>query len=81
MALQLTATPTFAPIATERLLLRALRPEDADEIHRLVNDWEVVRMLSRLPFPYPRDLADKWIASTLEQLERGTGLSPRDHRP
>ncbi len=73
MALQLTAVPAFAPIATERLLLRPLRPEDADEIHRLVNDWEVVRMLSRLPFPYPRDLADKWIASTLEQLERGSG--------
>ena len=73
MALQLTANPGFEPLATERLSLRPLRPDDAEAIHRLVNDWEVVRMLSQLPFPYPRDLADKWIASTLEQMERGSG--------
>ena len=73
MALQLTAAPGFEPLATERLSLRSLRPADADAIHRLVNDWEVVRMLSQLPFPYPRDLADRWIASTLEQMERGSG--------
>ena len=73
MALQLTATPAFEPLATERLKLRPLRPDDAPAIHRLVNDWEVVRMLSQLPFPYPRELADKWIASTLEQIERGSG--------
>ena len=73
MALELSPAPGFAPISTERLSLRPLRPGDADAIHRLVNDWEVVRMLSQLPFPYPRDLADKWIASTLEQMERGSG--------
>src|SRR3954447_6421691 len=73
LALQLAATPAFQPIATERLLLRPLRLDDAESIHRLVNDWEVVRMLSQLPFPYQRALADKWIASTLEQIERGSG--------
>ncbi|MFT9017929.1 bifunctional GNAT family N-acetyltransferase/(deoxy)nucleoside triphosphate pyrophosphohydrolase [Acetobacter malorum] len=45
--------------------LRPLLPDDAPALHNLVNDWEVVRMLSRLPFPYPRELADDWIASTL----------------
>src|SRR3954469_16340523 len=73
LALQLAAPGRFEPLRTERLLLRPLRPEDAGAIHRLVNDWEGVRMLSQLPFPYPRELADKWIASTLEQIERGTG--------
>jgi 8-oxo-dGTP diphosphatase len=73
VTLQLTANPGFEPLATERLSLRPLRPDDAEAIHRLVNDWEVVRMLSQLPFPYPRELADKWIASTLEQMERGSG--------
>lgn len=73
MALELSGSPRFQPLVTERLALRPLRPDDADAIHRLVNDWEVVRMLSQLPFPYPRDLADKWIASTLEQMERGSG--------
>jgi len=73
VALELSAASAFQPLATERLSLRPLRPDDAEAIHRLVNDWEVVRMLSQLPFPYPRDLADRWIASTLEQMERGSG--------
>ena len=74
MALSLALDdPPFAPLATERLLLRPLQPEDALEVHRLVNDWAVVRMLSRLPFPYPRKLTDEWIASTARQIEAGTG--------
>ena len=65
MALSLVPDePPFAPLATERLTLRPLRANDAEELHRLVNDWAVVRMLSRLPFPYPRQLTDEWIAST-----------------
>ena len=72
MALSLTAQG-FAPLKTDRLLLRPLRPDDAQALHRLVNDWAVVRNLSKLPFPYPRELADEWIASTGSQIEQGTG--------
>jgi 8-oxo-dGTP diphosphatase len=60
-------------LATERLILRPPVPADAEQLHRLVNDWSVVRMLSRLPFPYPRTLTDEWIASTVDQRARGTG--------
>ncbi len=74
MALSLIPSePPFTPLATERLLLRPLAPEDAIEVHRLVNDWAVVRMLSRLPFPYPSALTDTWIASTAQQIAAGTG--------
>ena len=73
MALTLSAR-SFAPITTERLLLRPLHPGDAEALHRLVNDWAVVRNLSRLPFPYPRTLADDWIASTARQIDAGTGF-------
>lgn len=62
----------FAPIATERLTLRPLRPEDAELLHRLVNDWAVSRTLAAVPFPYPRELADEWIASTRSELATGT---------
>ncbi|MFT8245973.1 bifunctional GNAT family N-acetyltransferase/(deoxy)nucleoside triphosphate pyrophosphohydrolase [Roseomonas sp. BN140053] len=61
----------FAPLRTERLVLRPLRDGDAAELHRLVNDWEVARMLSRVPFPYPRELAAAWIASTREEIADG----------
>jgi 8-oxo-dGTP diphosphatase len=58
----------FAPLETERFLLRPLRATDAAELHRLVNDWEVAKTLARVPFPYPRDLAGDWIASTAERI-------------
>ncbi len=64
--------PLPLSLATERLTLRPPRPEDAEQLHRLVNDWAVVRMLSRLPFPYPRDLTDEWIGSTALQRAAGT---------
>jgi 8-oxo-dGTP diphosphatase len=66
------AEPSFAPLRTERLTLRPLRPADAPALHRLVNDWEVAKTLARVPFPYPRALADEWIASTWEQIAAGT---------
>jgi 8-oxo-dGTP diphosphatase len=61
----------FAPLATERLCLRPFRAEDAAEMHRLINDWEVVRGLPKVPYPYPRTLADEWIASTEVELAAG----------
>ena len=65
------STLTFAPLDTERFLLRPLRATDAAELHRLVNDWEVAKTLARVPFPYSRDLADEWIASTAERIAEG----------
>jgi 8-oxo-dGTP diphosphatase len=68
------AEPTitdFEPLVTERLKLRPPEPGDAEAIHRLVNAWPVVRMLSRLPYPYPRALTDEWIQSTIQQRQRG----------
>ncbi len=63
----------FTPLKTERLMLRPLRNEDAEALHRLVNDWEVTRTLAEIPYPYPRALADDWIASTAAQLAEGSG--------
>jgi 8-oxo-dGTP diphosphatase len=62
----------FAPLITERLILRPLLPHDAEPLHRLINDWEVIRNLTVVPFPYPRPLADDWIASTARDLASGS---------
>ncbi len=62
----------FAPLKTERLILRPLVPEDAEAMHALVNDWEVTRNLATVPFPYPRELADEWIQSTRRSLAEGS---------
>lgn len=60
-----------AQLTTPRFILRPPQPQDAEAIHRLVNDWGVVRMLPRLPFPYPRRLTDEWIASVAAQSAAG----------
>jgi 8-oxo-dGTP diphosphatase len=62
---------SFEPLKTERLTLRPLHPKDAEALHRLVNDWEVTRTLAEIPYPYPRSLADEWIASTVGELADG----------
>lgn len=70
MTAELEAGP-FAPLTTERLVLRPLEADDAEALHRLVNDWEITRNLTLVPFPYPRELADEWIRSTQESLIEG----------
>ena len=62
----------LSPLHTDRLILRPLRPQDAAELHRLINDWEVSRNLAEVPFPYPRHLADEWIASAQVQQAEGS---------
>jgi 8-oxo-dGTP diphosphatase len=64
----------FTPLSTERLSLRPYRAEDAAELHRLINDWEVCRTLAAVPFPYSRELADEWIESTHASLANGSAL-------
>jgi 8-oxo-dGTP diphosphatase len=66
------AAPGFAPLVTERLTLRPYRPEDAADLHRLINAWEVTRNLAAVPFPYPRELADEWIRSAAASLAEGS---------
>ena len=63
--------PSFVPLTTERLTLRPFAAEDAAELHRLINDWEVCRTLAAVPFPYSRNLADEWIASSHASLADG----------
>ena len=61
----------FTPLATERLTLRPFRPDDAAELHRLINDWEVCRTLAAVPYPYARALADEWITTSGDALAHG----------
>jgi 8-oxo-dGTP diphosphatase len=62
----------LASLTTDRLTLRPLTAADAEALHRLVNDFEVTRNLTVVPFPYPRDLADDWIAATARELAAGS---------
>ena len=48
-------------ITTARLTLRHPKPNDAPAITRAINDWEVVRWLSRVPYPYQQADAAEFI--------------------
>jgi [ribosomal protein S5]-alanine N-acetyltransferase len=58
-------------LATERLILRPMRPADAPALQRLFNDWEVVKHLNaHVPWPYPDDGAETHIRTSLEKRDR-----------
>lgn len=48
-------------ISTPRLLLRPQREADIPAIIAGLNDWEVARWLTVVPFPYTQADADEWI--------------------
>jgi RimJ/RimL family protein N-acetyltransferase len=51
-------------LRTERLFLRPAWLEDAPELTRAIGQEPVVRMLSRVPWPYREEHARQWIAES-----------------
>ena len=60
-------------LETERLLLRPLQLEDAEQTQPLVAQWEVVQFLNAIvPWPYPADGAHTYYRDVaLPAVERG----------
>lgn len=59
-----SARPPLGPcpiIETRRLVLRPHQKSDADAIAQSLNDWQVTRMLTRVPAPYSRSDALDWL--------------------
>lgn len=50
---------TFS-ITTARLRLRPVRRGDARPLQALCNNWNVARMLSRVPYPNPVEVVEAW---------------------
>jgi 8-oxo-dGTP diphosphatase len=61
----------FVPLKTDRLTLRRFKPEDAAGLHRLINNFDVAKMLELVAFPYSRVLADEWIAAAINDFASG----------
>ncbi|MEQ8266958.1 MAG: GNAT family N-acetyltransferase [Parvibaculum sp.] len=58
-------------LKTERLLLRPLEKADAERLAGLANNWNVARMLARMPYPYTLDMAEDWIGKQKSLREEG----------
>ena len=54
--------PLEVPHLTDgTVLLRAYRPEDAEPMTRALQDWDTVKWLVSLPWPYPHQESVDWI--------------------
>lgn len=62
-------------LATERLLLRALRPEDASAVRELAGAFEVADKTLLIPHPYPEGIAEKFIDSQATAFLNGEGVA------
>lgn len=52
-------------LTTERLVLRPLKREDAGPISLFCSDFNVARMLARIPHPYPPGAAEAFVERAL----------------
>ena len=66
---EITITPT---LQTSRLILRPLALSDAPAIQRHFNNWNIIQHLAQVvPWPYPEDGAETFIARELEKVAAG----------
>lgn len=63
---------SILPLKIDHYTLRLIQADDLNAIHPAINDWNVVRMLSQVPFPYPKPLLEKWIDSVIQEIKTGT---------
>jgi RimJ/RimL family protein N-acetyltransferase len=58
-------------LESERLCLRPLETTDAARLFTLINDFDIVKNLSVVPWPYERHMADEFIADSIEREPLG----------
>jgi len=58
-------------LTTAKLRLRPIRHSDAPRVQALCGNWNVARMLSRVPYPNPLDVVEAWIRAQAEARESG----------
>jgi len=58
---------TAVSLKTERLQLRAPVPADLERCAELLGDYEVAKMLSRVPYPYDLDAGRIYLARSVER--------------
>ena len=65
---------TAPPLLTERLLLRSLTLEDAQNVQRLAGDRDVASTVLNIPHPYEDGMAEDWIRSCYDKFKKDEGL-------
>ena len=58
-------------LITARLRLRPIRRSDAPRVQALCGNWNVARMLSRVPYPSPVQVVEGWTGAQAAAWESG----------
>lgn len=61
----------FIPLATEPLLMQPIRHEDASGITLLLNNLNISKTTSFIPYPYCLDDAKKFISTNINEMKEG----------
>jgi [ribosomal protein S5]-alanine N-acetyltransferase len=62
-------------LETERLLLRRLEMSDAPRLYELFGNYEVLRMITGVPYPYSEDHARDFIGRTQQNMDAETNFA------
>ena len=65
---------TFS-ITTARLRLRPIRRKDAARVQELCGNWNVARMLSRVPYPSPLEVVETWTGAQASAWNKGSAYN------
>ncbi len=58
-------------LTTARLRLRPIRRKDALRVQALCSNWNVARMLSRVPYPSPLEVVETWTGAQASAWKKG----------
>lgn len=67
--------PRHRTLDTARLTLRRPAATDAEALYRLIDDPTIAAQTLTIPHPYPREMADTWIAHHHEQSAAGNAYT------
>jgi 8-oxo-dGTP diphosphatase len=62
-------------MTTARLKLRPIARADATRVHALCGNWNVVRMLSRVPYPNPFEVVEAWTGAQAAARASGSAYN------
>jgi RimJ/RimL family protein N-acetyltransferase len=61
-------------LKTKRLILRPHTLDDAQAVHRLLQERDIADTAYNLPYPYLKGMAEEWIGSRQESFDKGEGV-------
>lgn len=66
---------TAPPLLTERLLLRSLTLEDAQDVQHLAGERDIALMVCRIPHPYEDGMAEEWIRACADAYKKDEAIN------